>query len=74
MRLEFKNVSVNRGRVYIEVEQGRHVDITGGLTDPAAAIDLMMASERMRQIAERNARLREFADECREDAIKGARI
>jgi hypothetical protein len=58
----------------VELEQGRNVDITGGLTDPAAAIDLMMASEKMRQIAERNARLREFADECREDAIKGARI
>jgi len=73
MRLEFKHVSVNKGRVFVELEHGKHIDITGGLTDPAAAIDLMMASEKMRQIAERNARLREFADECREDAIRGAR-
>jgi hypothetical protein len=74
MNLQFRNVTINRGRIYVELEQGRNVDITGGLTDPAAAIDLMMASERMRQIAERNARLREFAAECREDAIRGARI
>jgi hypothetical protein len=74
VRLEFRNVTINRGRIYVELEQGRNVDITGGLTDPAAAIDLMMAGEKLRQIAERNARLREFADECREDAIRGAAI
>ena len=74
MNLQFRNVTINRGRVYIEVADGKHIDCTDGLTDPAAAIDLMMASEKMRQIAERNARLREFADEFREDAIKGARI
>jgi hypothetical protein len=74
VRLEFRNVTINKGRIYVELEQGRNVDVTGGLADPAAAIDLMMASEKMRQIAERNAGLREFADECREDAIRGARI
>lgn len=73
MNLQFRNVTINRGRIYIEVEHGKHIDITGGLTDPAAAIDLLLAGERMRQIAERNTRLREFADECREDAIRGAR-
>jgi hypothetical protein len=74
VNLQFRNVSVNRGRVYIEVADGKHIDVTGGLTDPAAAIDLMMAEEKMRQIWERTQRLREFAAECREDAIKGARV
>ena len=74
MNIELKNVFTNLGRVYASVEHGKHIDITGALADPAAAIDILLAGEKMRQIAERNARLREFADECREDAIKGALI
>ena len=69
MRLEFKHVSVNKGRVYIEVADGKHIDCTDGLSDPAAAIDLMLAGERMRQIAERRAELSEWAAECRDDAL-----
>jgi len=69
MNLNFRNVSINRGRVYIEVADGKHIDCTDGLTDPAAAIDLMLAGERMRRIAERQARLREFAAECQGAAL-----
>jgi hypothetical protein len=74
MQLNFKHVFANLGRVYASVEHGKHIDITGALSDPAAAIDLLLAGERMRRIAERQAQIRAFADECREDAIKGARI
>lgn len=69
MNLTFRSVTINRGRIYVELEQGRNVDITGGLADPEAAIDLMLAGEKMRQIAERQAQLREFAAECQDDAL-----
>lgn len=74
MNIQFKHLRVNLGRVYAEVEYGKSIDITGALVNPEAAIDALLAGEKMRQISERQARLREFADECREDAIRGARI
>jgi hypothetical protein len=74
VNLQFKQLSVNLGRVYAEVDDDKWIDITGALVNPEAAIDVLLADYKMRQIAERNARLREFADECREDAIRGARI
>lgn len=80
MNLQFKQLRVNLGRVYAEVEHGKSIDITGALTDPEAAIDVLLAGERMRQIADRQARLREFAAECQSDALgmneqtRGAKI
>jgi hypothetical protein len=62
-------VTINRGRIYVELEQGRNVDVTGGLTDPVEAIDLLLAQERLRQIAERRAEMAEWAADCRDDAL-----
>ena len=62
-------MTINRGRIYVELEQGRNVDVTGGLTDPVEAIDLLLAQERLRQIAERRAEMAEWAADCRDDAL-----
>jgi hypothetical protein len=61
MRIELKEVTVNRGRVYAQVDHGKHIDITGALSDPAAAIDLLLAEERLRQISEQAAERRALA-------------
>jgi len=69
MNLEFKQLRVNLGRVYAEVEHGKSIDITGALVDPVEAIDLLLAQERLRQIAERTADNRAWAMQLRDEAL-----
>ena len=69
MNLEFKQLRVNLGRVYAEVEHGKSIDITGALVDPVEAIDLVLAQERLRQIAERTADKRAWAMQLRDEAL-----
>jgi len=69
MNLNFKQLRVNLGRVYAEVEHGKSIDITGALTDPEAAIDVLLAGEKMRQIAERAADNRAWAMQLRDEAL-----
>jgi hypothetical protein len=69
MNLTFRNVFTNLGRIYAEVEHGKSIDITGALTDPVEAIDLVLAQERLRQIAERTADNRAWAMQLRDEAL-----
>jgi hypothetical protein len=69
MNIELKNVFTNLGRVYASVCDDKNIDITGALADPVAVIDLVLAQEKMRQIAERRAEMAEWAADCRDDAL-----
>lgn len=69
MQLTFRKVSINRGRVFVELENGRRIDVTGGLADPMEVIDQLMAGERTRQMALEAAGRKRMADELRKEII-----
>lgn len=67
--LEFKNTWTNKGRVYVGLESGKCLDVTGGLVDPVAAADTMLAEERLKQIAEARAEQQAMAREFQREAL-----